>query len=974
MGNFFIVGIGASAGGLSVLQSLFQRIPADINMAFVVVQHLSPHHKTLMPELINKKSELVVRLTTDHVKVVPNEVYLIPPGKNMLIEDGHLRIYDRNPTIAAHESIDDFFVSLAENAQEKAIAIILSGTGTDGTEGIKSISSNGGFVMVQSPGDAQFDGMPLSAVNTGLADLVGSAETIADQLLHISEAYSKVFKGGELAEPVIDQRVFNQVISLIKTKYNINFADYKPQMLSRRIFKNMSLNHLSTPEEYADKLQQEPDLLDTITTDFLIGVSNFNRNPEAFAFLERNVIPALVEQIAAQEKPMRLWVAGCSTGEEAFSLAILVSEFLRKNNIRLNYKIFATDVNTNAIKFASEALYNEQDISVLPSNVIGRYFIQEGSNYRVIDWLRRNIIFSRHNIITDPPYINMDMISCRNMLIYFRQEPQQRILRNFHYAIRPGGCLFLGGSETLGEMSSHFTVINQKWRIFRKISSQADAKSISRLLSPQLTIKNTSVPRSEARPMLSSGNEKQLLLLQKLLDKFAPPFLLLNNNLEVTYFGGGIDNFLRFPRVLGALTNYLPSMASERLVDLVRSGIREAKAQNTAVRFADATFIHNEKEFTIDLQVDSYGSGQFVATFDLKNQKEKEGAGVVALDISEQTDLKINTLQDELDTTRIQLRQVIEQLESSNEELQSTNEQLLSSNEELQSTNEELQSVNEELYSVNAELQLKNQELQDTGSDLDNLLRSLEIATLFVDANMCIRRITPSIEELFNITDSDFGRPLKHFTFNFSHPGLQNDLLTVIQYGQKVEREIKHENGQNYLMRITPFTDGFHQQKGCVISFIDTTELALLQKQLSGHELLMDQIMNNSPLVAWVKDMEGKMMYINHNFERLLRMPKELVLGRTDHELFDEKTANALVNNDAKVLSTGTGMKSIESVPGPDGSFTYSLVFKFPIKYDNKNGIGGIAIDFTKEQNMINVLKTSNLSRSENVEEPKIDD
>lgn len=819
-----IIGIGASAGGLEAIESFFKAMPADAGVAFVVIQHLSPDHKSLMVELLSKRTAMPVHRAEDGIAVEKNSVYLIPPNKNLRLFHGHLLVTDQNrDTRGINLPIDVFLSSLAEDQGNKAIAIILSGTGSDGTNGIRAIKEDLGMAMVQSEETAGFDGMPRSAISTGLVDFVLPPEAMPKQLLsYVKHPYTSKheFSSGLLS----NDDGLTAIFALLRERHKIDFTFYKPSTIVRRIERRMAVNQIHELNDYVRYLESFPTELTALHKDLLIGVTSFFRDPDAFALLREQLVKRVFPN--AQEGKLRIWVAGCSSGEEAYSIAILCREVMEAQNVHLDIKIFATDVDRDAVLDASGGAYPESVLTSIDPALISKYFVPQDDGFRVARQVREMVVFAQHNLVKDPPFTNIDLISCRNLLIYLQPVLQRRVLELFNFSLNAEGILFLGSSETTGDMSEYFESLDQKWRLYRSLGRRRHAE----LSQPAVNFdSNRWRGRNQyaARSGASRMNEEERLLDRFLLGvagDYLPFSMIVNESLELLHVVGDSSEFLHFPA--GKVVNDVTKLAIRDLAIPLSTGLQKVFKNKDELTYSNIHLRDEGDEQVVNMRLKPIpakkGQAKLVAVFVelAKSQHIDSTDASENYDVDRDARQRINDLENELQYTRENLQATVEELETSNEELQATNEELLASNEELQSTNEELQSVNEELYTVNAEYQSKITELTEANNDLDNLLANSCVGTVFLDENLDIRRFTPDAVKVLRLMNQDVGRPLSHVAHEI--PGLDLiDLAEKVQQESKPrEQTIVLSTGEKYLLRILPYQIAPKVYSGVVITFI----------------------------------------------------------------------------------------------------------------------------------------------------------
>jgi len=755
------VGIGASAGGLEALCDFFDALPADTGCAFIVVQHLSPDFKSVMNELLAKHTNMTVETVFDGVQVLANSVYLIPARKNLMLAEGKLYLADQMQNQGVNLPIDVFFRSLAESANEKSVAIILSGTGSDGSRGIKSIKESGGLILVQDPTNAKFDGMPNSAVYTGLADFSLSAAGIAENL----SAYAKHPHIADAKQPLNsrfenESDVLKRIFDLLRQEGHIDFSLYKSSTVARRIEQRIGINQLHTLREYLNLLEESVKEVQTLGRELLINVTRFFRDKEAFKFVEERVASRIVQK-AMDGQEIRVWVAGCSTGEEPYSLAIVFDEAIRKSEKDLRLKLFATDVDSDAIAEASAGQYSIDIINDVSPERIQRYFLPIHDGYEVRPDLRQTVVFAHHNMISDPPFSNIDFISCRNTLIYFQHAAQKKVISSFHFSLKPDASVFFGSSESIGELKSHFKSVHERHRIYKKISnvklplgnvirsSDGGSTSQQRLGIPPVSnlLRNYRVTKTQ-----DSGFEH---VKDRLINNFGGSCIVLNSDHQAVHVYGDAAKYMN-AITSGRVSTRIQDLILPELTVALDTALARAKSEGKAVIYDNIPVQVNGEQSLISMQTEYFESEKDTPSYSSLTIHEAAPAGanrrdIESYDISEQTSQRIRDLENDVLHKQEHLQVTNEELETTNEELQSSNEELMSSNEELQSTNEELQSVNEELFTVNNEFQEKISELTLANDDLDNVLLSTAVGIVFLDQEVRIRRITDVARRFFNV-------------------------------------------------------------------------------------------------------------------------------------------------------------------------------------------------------------------------------
>ena len=872
----FVVGIGASAGGLEALESFFEYMPADSGMAFMVVQHLSPDFKSLMDELLSRRTEIAIHRVEDGMTVEPNAIYLIPPKKEMIIAGGHLLLTDKDPGTGLSLPIDTFFRSLAQDAQERAIGIILSGTGSDGSRGVRAIHEAGGLILVQDEETARFDGMPRSAIETGVADEVLPPTAMPKALLDYIRHPIHGSTDDDYRSKLVSDTGMNAVYSLLRAEFGIDFTHYKPNTVIRRIDRRLHLNRLASLDEYVEQLRSSPGELNSLYKDLLIGVTRFFRDPDFFDRLKDDVIRPLIANVSRADE-IRVWVAGCATGEEAYSLAILFHEAMLAGNRTVNVKIFATDVHRASLDVASAGLYDEDALSEVSQTRVDRYFTRQGARYQVAQDLRKLIVFAPHNVIKDAPFTKLDLVSCRNMLIYLQAPAQKKAISLFHFGLRTGGILALGPSESPGEISDEFETLDGHWKIFKKrrdVRIPTDMRVPPSPLLPQnhpagLTPRNLTAVLPDANLMRA---------YDELLDSYVPPSFLITQQRELLHTFAGAGSYLRIPD--GRPSSDILNMVDHDLRLAISGALRRATKEGVPIAYGGmrrSTGDTEEHLRVIVRPLNLRGAGENYCLISLESEKRPtvEVEPIRELDIDVASEQRHSQLEDELRYTKENLQATVEEMETTNEELQATNEELVASNEELQSTNEELHSVNEELYTVNAEYQRKITELTELTDDMDNLLRSTDVGTIFLDHDLSIRKFTPKIAYAFHLLPQDMGRRIDSFASHIFHDDLIGDVRRVLNTGESIECDVQDKQGDWFLLRILPYRTK-SAINGVVLTLIGISRLKATEKELRHlSKVFMD---GADPII--IEDLSGNIIDLNREAELAYAWSRDELLGQ----------------------------------------------------------------------------------------------
>ena len=891
--KFYVVGIGASAGGLDAIQNLFDHLPSDTGMAFIIIQHLSPDFKSLMPELLSKHTKMPIFTAEDKQTINPNCIYLNQRSKNLHVKGSELYLLDKGPKHNLNLPIDIFFHTLGEEYKEHSIGVILSGTGSDGSRGIKTIKEGGGTIIVQDPASAQFDGMPNSAISTNTVDYILNPQKIAE-ILHKNPTSRPLLQEDFNKHPS-NETLINDILTIVYKHSGIDFREYKKNTLLRRIEKRMNINNIEHVFDYATFLSSNVTEQQSLQEDFLIGVTRFFRDTEAFKSLKDNVIPEICKN-RNSESTIRVWIAGCSTGEEVYSQAILIDNYLRTHQLNLDFKIFATDIDPRALAIAGLGVYHVNIINEIEKPYLDQYFIKNGDKIQIIKRIREKIVFSNHNLIKDPPFIRMDLISCRNLLIYFDSNIQKKVMFNFQFALNQFSYLFLGNSESLGETAKLFKTIDVKWKIFQNISPAKQIPSHSSNLDRITTLayKYPQIPRSV--PALNLKESPELIFHKYLSQKFSPASIFIDQDFNILFING--DAGKRLSHGSGLFQNNLLKMVNTDIAVIIRSGIRRAEATKQDIVIEGVMNETASQTYSFDLnfhQVKDYDNLNKCYLIEFSNDvilSESIPLIIDTINLDEVSNQRLEDLETALKIAKTELQNAIEELETSNEELQSSNEELMASNEELQSTNEELQSVNEELYTVNTEMQEKNKELTNLNNDITNLLDNTAIATLFLDTDLRIRKFTPALKEVFNLDEVDLGRTLSSFTSNFreeTRNSIIEDSKFVLDKLKVVERQVKDQNENYYLLRISPFITANKIINGVVITLnninkLKEIELKLVDTGIKYHKLFenLNEGFMHAKIITNNKGEPIDWEYIDVNpaFEKIINLKNEDIVGK----------------------------------------------------------------------------------------------
>jgi len=916
---FLLVGIGASAGGLDAFTQLLKHLPTDTGMGFVLVQHLDPDHESALTQILSRITSMPVREVANELRVAPNHVYIIPPNTDMVTTQGVLKLQRRQAGRAPHHSIDFFFESLAQDRHECAIGVILSGTASDGTLGMEAIKAEGGITFAQDE-SARYDSMPRSAIAAGCVDFVLSPENIAKELVRISR-HSYVAdqpltpplsslereKREVFAEKGVGrQNGFEKILLLLRNHSGVDFSLYRSKTVHRRIDRRMLLSKIDKPEAYANFLRGKPKELEALYSDILINVTSFFRNPEAFEVLKQKVFPKLI--LEPRDKPLRVWVAGCSTGQEAYSIAMSFVEFSGQAGHARKLQLFATDVNEAQLDKARAGLYAKSLVHDLSPERLRRFFVEENGDYRVAKFLREMVIFARQNLLSDPPFSRMNLIACRNLLIYLEQDLQRKILPTLHYALKPGGFLFLGESESVGSLADSFEPVDTKHKIF----SKKPGLTAHRYFVPRHPAEKKEIPTPKphrAPEGFPTHVDTQREADRVTLNRFAPPSVLIDAQLQVLQFRGDTSLFLKPPS--GSASFQVLKMAREGLMLPLRAAIKKAKEGNKAVRREGVRVAQNSGLRTVNFEVvplthvkerccliffeeakkgvlqnaSASEAGQAEKIPGLHARRRMKGR---APDESG----RVAELERALAESRGYAQSLQEQHEAANEELQASNEEVTSANEELQSINEELEtskeeleSTNEELTTVNDEMVHRNAELNRSNADLNNLHTNINMAILLLTRDLAIRRFTPVAGKLFNLLAGDVGRPLSNVRHNLDLPDLERLLHEVIDTTSERELEVHDSEGRWYSLRARPYLTLDNKIDGVVLVLADIDTLKRSEQEIAAARDYSESILRTIRYPLVVLTAELRLHTANAAFYKTFRVLPSETNGRLIYEV-----------------------------------------------------------------------------------------
>lgn len=906
-GKIPIVGIGASAGGLEALEQFFAKMPVNSGMAFVVIQHLDPNHKGIMTELLQRVTGMKVQTVTDRLKIKPNCVYVIPANKSMSVLNGSLHLFVPVETRGLRLPIDFFFRSLADDLGAKSIGIILSGMGSDGTLGLTAIKEKEGTVMVQDPTSAKFDSMPRSAIDNVLIDIVAPADELPAKLMAISKQNLPLSNKLVLEKDVSS---LEKIVILLRTKTGNDFSQYKKNTVYRRIERRMGIHQINKIGSYVRYLQDNSNEIDILFKELLIGVTSFFRDTLLWEEIKEKIMPSLIEKLP-QKYILRVWIPGCSTGEEAFSLAMVFKEAMEKANHGKNILLqaFATDIDNTAIEKARKAIYPRSIVADVSPDRLSRFFTKVNDQYRVNKEIRDMVVFAPQNVIKDPPFTKLDIISCRNLLIYLDAGLQKKLLTLFHYSLNPGGILLLGSAETNGTQNELFSVINSKLRIYRSLGSSKTEE----LYDFPSSFSRYKLGKVEDQTPANIPNNIQFFTDQLLLQQFSPSSVLVTNLGDILYITGSTGKYLEpaagkanmniFAMAREGLSDELPLVFHKATKSYDKVVLHNLKmGSNNEVRYADVTIQQIEKPPQL--------KGRILIVFadvpivNHVSTELKTGKGLKRTFHSE-LELDLQHKKEDLQSLREEMQTSQEELKSTNEELQSTNEELQSTNEELTTSKEEMQSLNEELHTVNIELQNRIEDSVRLNNDMSNLLGSIEIATLFLDKNLKIRQFTHQATKIFKLRQSDVGRLFTDQVTDLDYPDLYRDASEVLHTLIILEKAVETHDGRWFSIRIMPYRTNDDKIDGLVITFIDITRSKQQEMILRESQLTLKSFISVVPGVIIGLSSEGIIIEYNPEAEKLFGHKLNDVIGKNYVDLFIPEPSRKQVLADMTKLLNG---------------------------------------------------------------------
>jgi len=934
----FIVGIGASAGGLEALSQLFPNLPKNLGLSYVVVQHLSPTYRSMMAQLLGRDTTMPVRDLQDGGKPEPNTVYITPPNRNVTMNAGLFRLVEPAREALPKPSVNLFFASLAEETADSCIGIILSGTGSDGAHGIHAIKAAGGFTFAQDPGTAKYNGMPQAAIDSGSVDWILPPENMGNEIALIVKNRGRIPMATQAADA---PATLKTLLGRVRSRTKVDFSQYKEPTLWRRIERRMAANHVGTLKDYLALIDETPIELDKLCKDILISVTSFFRDTEAFAGLSKIIGRMLVGKQPGDD--IRIWVAGCATGEEPYSLAILLAEHLGSAFDQYRIQIFATDIDLEAMSCARRGIFATTSLAHMDRNRIRAHFTLHGDRYEINKNLRDVVIFARQDLVQDPPFLRLDLVTCRNVLIYFQSELQARLLSIFHYALNPDGHLFLGKSESVFQQEGLFETVDKEARLYRRNSATGRLP----LFRPDIAYPAAGLNQRPEQTKLATSSGFEQMLLEAAGRHFIPVTILINGKFEIRHIHGDASRFL----------NIASGKPAFDLISLIRREFRTELQVLLRQAQVKHSIAHGRPRHIKALDA---GRGVRLSVYPLPDTGQDAlfmvcvewiaaASSSATKDGSTVTDRE---LEDELASTREHLQTLVEELETSNEEMQAlneeiqaSNEEMQASNEELEASNEELQSTNEELATVNQELQVKTTETQELNIDLENIQNSVDYPLLVIDQNQRLLRYNRGAAQLFKLSVAQVGNAVGKLSLLDDMPELTADIALVIEGQAPLDRQIINANKHHYALHITPLLRDANRVAGAILLFVDNTTLYETEKSARENQERLLAVMNNSVSLMAVKDATGRYQFANPKFERSFGFAAGQVVGKTDFQVFTPTLSNLFRERDLEAMRLHRDIEREETlqVGGEDRHF---IVVRFPL-FDDDGAITGICFQAT---------------------------
>jgi two-component system CheB/CheR fusion protein len=916
--DFLIVGMGASAGGITAFKDFFENVPGTSGMAYVVILHLSPEHESHLAEVLQASAAIPVAQVVESIKIEPNHVYVIPPNKSLSMDDGVLALSEIKGYEERRAPVDIFFRTLATQHTTRAVSVILSGTGADGSMGVKRVKEMGGIILVQDPREAEYSDMPRNSIATGLVDYVLPVKEIPAKIIAYKENIKEVgITAGEPERPETDEQALRDIFTQLRVGTRHDFSNYKRSTVLRRLERRINVHELAGLADYARFMREHKEEAQALLKDLLISVTNFFRDPEAFQSIEQKIIPRLFEGKGGNDY-VRVWVAGCATGEEAYSMTMMLLDYAAKLPAPPSVQVFATDIDERAVSIARDGFYTNSDVADVPPEHLRRYFTKETDGYRVRRELRETVLFAHHNLIKDPPFSHLDLISCRNLLIYLNRTAQERVIQVMHFALNTGGYLFLGTSESVDGAGELFVTVDKDAHAYQ-----------GRAVTPRLTIPLPDVspdalfdqrPRAE-RPREPRVREDRITysdLHHRLIEQYGSPSIVVNEEYTIVHLSERAGRYLQFTGGDASL-NLLKVIRPELRLEL-RTALYQAAQNRTNVEARGITARLDEHAQTVNLMVrpvlreEDTARGFFLVLFEENPAADANAESAPVAEAVIAIEPAMLQLEEELIRVKEQLRSNVEQYETqaeemkaSNEELQAMNEELRSSTEELETSKEELQSLNEELHTVNQELKIKIEELSHANNDFRNLMFSTDIGTIFLDRSLHIKLFTPRARDIFKLIPADVGRPLSDISSNLHHDGLLADIETVLDRLQSIERETGTRDGRFYLMRVVPYRTTEDRIEGIVLNFVDITE----RKRAEEARFFLASIVESSQDSIITVNFEGIITSWNRSAEMLYGYAAADAIGKP-------LTMLTLPEDIKEVLANADRVKHSETVESYD--------------------------------------------------------
>ncbi len=919
----YVVGIGASAGGLEALTALISALQTNLGICYVVIQHLSPTYRSMMAQLLGRDTRMAVREVEDGANLEADTIFIAPANHNLVLQGDRFRLLETRREVVPKPSVNVFLTSLAEARGEDAIGVILSGTGSDGSQAIRDIKAAGGFTIAQDPASAKYAGMPQSAIDTGCVDWVLPPEQIASCIADIAGSREHLAPPEDHAGSA---STLKQLLFKVRHHTKVDLTGYKENTVWRRIERRMTANRLTTLEAYLAYVDSEPDELDRLYRDVLISVTSFFRDKTAFDALGRQL-----DTLVGTKRPgdeLRIWVAGCATGEEAYSIAILLHELGGAALSELRVQIFATDLDLNAMAIARKGVYSSAAVAPLDPSLVGKYFVPKNDAYEVSKSLRDMVVFARQDLVQDPPFLRLDLISCRNVLIYFQSELQARILSVFHFALKSGGLLFLGKSENVLQQDTLFTPVNKDVRIFRR------ENVLQRPPFGHGTFVLTPIERTGDETEKPAETCPETLFQQAASELYLPPGILINANLDILHLQGKVGDYLA---VADGRPNFdLPHLIRKEFAPDLQTLVHQARHKHGSAFGRPRSLKLDKGKRVVRMAVHylSTDAGQelFLVAFEPASRTRVTAAVGIGSGVADST---VREMEDEIVAMREHLQAVIEELETSNEEMQAlneevqaANEELQSSNEELEASNEELQATNEELTTVNEELQIKSSELTEFNFDLESIQNSITFPLLSVNRGLEIERFNPPASALFSLDTSAVGSTLDRIKLPQGMPDFTTLVKQVIREGRPVDQPL-NSISRHYALHISPKVSP-KGIRGAIVLLVDDTELHAAQQIVATSEQKLMAIMNASPTLSSMKDTAGRYLFVNQKFEAEFGVEAREILGKTDRQVFGGRMADTFREHDLEVLRTNTQLELEELATTPRGERTLHSI-RFPL-------------------------------------------